>query len=271
MLADHNTARRLRTYSRRSAASLSGDLRKPCFYMHIPKCGGTSVTEALHAVVPLHRRVGLIDANATRRAVSIQRQDQDNSTNYHDDLDNGAEVYALREAMLLSHMAWQTPMIYGHVLYSDKAHRHFGGAYQFVTLLRDPVARTLSNFAHAARDGLIDNDFDAYLDGPVVRTHALSFLRFFSGRPRIAPAEEDAAYQDALRNSRHFQIIGFLDDLDGFSEQFRTLFGRGLKVFRYNSVRGDAAVPSAAQRARLEGLMGRELALWDDLRRAHKR
>ena len=58
MLTDHNTARRLRTYSRRSAASLSGDLRKPCFYMHIPKCGGTSVTAALHAVVPLRRRVG---------------------------------------------------------------------------------------------------------------------------------------------------------------------------------------------------------------------
>lgn len=221
--------------------------------------------------MPLHRRVGLIDANATRRAVSIQRQDQDTNQNYHDDLDNGAEVYALREAMLLSHMAWQTPMIYGHVLYSDKAYRHFGATYQFITLLRDPVARTLSNFAHSVRDGLIENDFDAYLDGPVARAHALSFLRFFSGRSRIATTEEDAAYEDAVRNSRHFQIIGFLDDLEGFSEQFRTLFGRGLKVFRYNSLRGDAVVPSAAQRVRLKGLMDRELALWDELRRTHKR
>ena len=255
--------RRFRTYSRRVTNMLSGRLRHPCFFMHVPKCGGTSLSEALYATVPMHRRVGVIDAIATRRATTLMHADLEETPFYHDDLPNGAEVYALREQMLLVHMAWGTELIHGHVLFSERAYRHFGQTYRHVTLLREPLERTLSNFLGSARDGLIDGDLDGYLESEIFRTHGLSMLRYFSGTHPLGPTEEKAALERAKRNMDRFSIVGFLDDLDGFARQFSDLFGRRPTIFRYNSSRTAHPSPSAAQTRRMETVLAAELELWE--------
>lgn len=262
MLSSRNQ-RRLRTYTRRLTATFGGELKHNCFFMHIPKCGGTSITEALYAAVPLNCRVGMIDANATRRAVSILESDVDTSLRYHDDLETGAKVYATRTALLLTHMAWNTHLIYGHVPFNYKAYQHFGDTYKFVTLMREPLSRTLSNFAHSAREGLIPNDFDAYLEGQVVRTHGLSHLRFFSGRHLIQPEEEAEAFCEAKENLALFSLVGFLDDLDTFSDKFKGIFGRSLSIFQYNTATDTKFKPTQAQMARLEKILSTEIEFWN--------
>ena len=269
-MVNSKNQRRLRTYTRRLTAIFGGDLKHNCFFMHIPKCGGTSITEALYASVPLHRRVGMIDANATRRAVSILESDVDTALHYHDDLETGSHVYATRTAILLTHMAWNTPMIYGHVPFNAKSYQHFGETYKFVTLMREPLARTLSNFAHSAREGLIPDDFEAYLDGPVVRTHGLSYLRYFSGRHLIQPEEEAEVLREAQENLALFSLVGFLDELDEFSQNFRLIFGRGLDIFKYNTATDTKFEPTHAQRARLEELLSTEIKFWHYARSTSK-
>lgn len=256
------TRRRVRTYFRRTASTIGGELNHRCFFMHIPKCGGTSVTEALNATIPLHKRVGLIDANATRRATSILEANKDERLYFHDDLETGPKVYALRQSLLLTHMAWGTPMIYGHVPFNQSALDHFGKSYKFVTLMRDPIERTISNFSHSAREGLIPNDFDSYLKGPVLRTHGLTFLRYFSGRPLIAPEEEAAALDEAMRNFRTFSVVGFLDMLDTFSNKFQKVFGRKLKIYKYNAAQSKKIELRADQNEQLRDLLKAEIAFW---------
>ena len=250
---------------------LSRQPSKPCVFMHVPKCGGTSVSEALYATVPMHRRVGVIDANSTRRATALIHADRNEQFLYHDDFANGAEVYKLRESQLLTHMAWDTELIHGHILFSSKVHRHFGDQYQFITLLREPVERTLSNFLGSARGGMIDNDLDAYLHSEIFRVHGLSMLRYFSGMHPIAPEQEQAALDTAKQNMALFSIIGFLDDLDDFERQFQVKFGKHPKIFRYNQSQVKHPSLTPEQQSRINDVLAPELELWAHALATYKR
>jgi len=259
----NNNKRRFRTYSRRIVNVASGRLHHPCFFMHVPKCGGTSISEALYATVPIHRRVGIIDANATRRATSIIHADKNEKFLYFDDLANGCKVYDLREKLLLMHMAWDTEMIHGHVLFSEQAHRHFGDVYRYVTLLREPIERTLSNFLHSVRNGLFENNLQRYLESDVFRIQGLSMLRYFSGTHPISPQQEAEALRRAKHNLRLFSVIGFLDDLDGFADDYAEVFGRRPKIFKYNQGQMQHPVPTKDQAQYIEAALATELELWE--------
>jgi len=243
--------------------TLSGRLNHPCVFMHVPKCGGTSISEALYATVPMHRRVGVIDANATRIATALLHADAKEQFLYHDDLPNGVEVYKLRESQLLMHMAWQTELIHGHVLFSEQAYRHFGDKYHYITLLREPVERTVSNFLGSARGGMIENDLNQYLHSEIFRTHGLSMLRYFSGMHPIEPEEEQKALMLAKANMALFSIIGFLDNLDAFTQQFSTLFGRRPKIYRYNQSNTQHPALTPEQQSRMQTVLATELELWE--------
>lgn len=263
--------RRFRTYSRRVTNTLSGGLRHPCFFMHVPKCGGTSVSEALYATVPMHRRIGIIDAIATRRATALLHANSNEEFLYHDDLPTGAEVYDLREKLLLVHMAWKTELIHGHVLFSEKAYQHFGDKYRYVTLLREPVERTVSNFLGSVRVGMIANDLDRYLESGIFRSQGLSMLRYFSGMHPLQASDEKAALERAKFNLTLFSVVGFLDDLDGFAERFAAVCGRRPVIYRYNRSHVDHPSLNATQTARLESVLAPELELWEYARELYGR
>jgi len=259
----HRFRRRLRTYSGRAMSTILGGPSHPVFFMHLPKCGGTSISEALYATIPLHKRIGVIDANATRRAAAICHQGIDALDKVHDDLPNASQVYQMREQMLITHMAWNSPMIHGHVLFSKAAYQHFGHIYKYATVLREPVSRVLSNYAHAVSAGFIENDFDAYLNGTVIRAHALTFLRFFSGQPVISVDQEADALALAITNFDRFDIVGFLDDLSKFRTQYKTVIGARPRIPMYNRAVQRTAPPCPSQLEALKAIMKTELRFWD--------
>ncbi len=258
--------RRLRTYSRRFMAMSRGSLAHRCFFMHVPKCGGTSVAEALYATVPMSNRIGVIDANATRRATAIIEADKNEKLLYHDDLPTGASVFDLREKILLMHMAWDTQLIHGHVLFSSIADRHFGSTYKYVTLLRDPVSRLVSNYNGSVSHGLTTVPFKDYLETDIARYHALTVLRYFSGQHLIQPGSEGEAVETALDVAKKFAVIGYLDDLDKFCDDFANVFGRKPRIFHYNKRSEGAYRPDEAELARCRQLLEPEIRFWDTLR-----
>lgn len=258
--------RRMRTYSGRGVSTLCGGIRHPVFFMHLPKCGGTSVAEALYATVPIQQRVGVIDANATRRAVSIYRDNVDALNRQHDDLENSQNIYAFREQMLINHMAWNSRMIHGHVLFSDRAHRHFGQSYKYATVLREPVSRVMSNYAHSVQSGMIADDFDAYLGGAVIRAHALTFLRFFSGTPVLPEKDEAEALAKSMETLRKFAVVGFLDDLGKFTGDYKRVFGIRPRIPIYNKGQTTVSSVSEAQIGRLRDIMAYEIQFWEQAR-----
>ncbi|TKW68815.1 MAG: hypothetical protein DI616_02140 [Paracoccus denitrificans] len=261
------TLRRARIYAGRTRA-LAGGLKKPCLFMHMPKCGGTSLSEALYATVPLGQNVAVIDALSTRRAAAIAAFDRNDVATCHEDLEHGDLTFALREQLLLTHMAAGARLIHGHVLYSDAAMRHFGDDYSLVTLLREPVARAISNFAMMAGNGFVEPDVDAWLDGPVGRSHATVFLRYLSGQNVVSPADEGSALDLAKRRLEKFSVVGFLDDLPQFLDSFTHQFGTRPRIHRYNQAAWPKIQLNAAQRTRLEAACAADTSIYE-FARAH--
>ena len=171
-----------------------------------------------------------------------------------------------REALLLQHMAWDTMLIHGHVLWSETAWSHFGNRYKYVTLMRDPVARMISNFRMAQRNGVVTQDLGSYLSTPIARKHAQVYLRYLCGRNDIPQDEVPDALALAKSRLGQFALIGFLDQTDAFIRAYHDMFGVKLRLARLNAAKGDEPVLEASQRSEIEALCAPDLALFEAAR-----
>ena len=244
-------------------SGLSHVPRHKSFFMHMPKCGGTSVSEAMYATVPITRRVAVIDAVSTRRAAAIWYENVDDPQLFHEDLSEAARLFEMREQMLLQHMAWGSWLIHGHVLYSERAYRHFFKDYKYVTLLRDPAERMISNYWMAERAGVVPLDFDAYLETGAARSHAQVYLRYLGGQTVVPDCEMSRVTARAEERLKRFDLVGFLDDLHGFRQNYRALFGTSLAIGVANAAPVKPPSLTAAQRARIDAMTGPDRALYD--------
>lgn len=252
---------RSRLYSGRLMRSGLGGMNRPCVYMHVPKCGGTSVSEALYATVPLHHKIGILDARATRRALALHHLGVDDVAPFHDEGARAEEAAAFREQLFFMYLAQECRLIHGHFLLSDRIWAHAKDQYGFVSILRDPLERTVSNYRMAHRNGIFPGDFDSFLDSQMGRRMALHVLRFFSGQTTISPEEVPAATAKARTRMTGFALIGMLEDLDGFCERFADLFGARLSIAHYNRATGPDLDITPQQRARLEELCAPDIEL----------
>ncbi len=243
-----------------------GGPRHRSVFLHMPKCGGTSLSEAMYATVPLPERIGVIDAVSTRRAAAMLHFGENDLFRCHEDLEHGQLTFDLREGMLLQHMAWDTMLIHGHVFWSERAEQHFGETYRYVTLLREPVARAVSNFRMTQRAGVVTDDLDTYLDGPVARRHARVYLRYLTGRNDIADDDVPAALDLARSRLEKFAVVGFLDDIAGFMQAYRAMFGVTLRMPRLNAAPDAKPAYTDEQMARMRTLCAPDIALYDHAR-----
>ncbi|MGH1421210.1 MAG: hypothetical protein ACRBEQ_05285 [Hyphomonas sp.] len=205
----------------------------------------------------------MIDAHSTRRATAISLFDRDDLTLCHEDQDTGQQVFDLREQMLLQHMAWDTMLIHGHVLWSEKAEKHFGEAYKYVTLMRDPVARTISNFRMSQRTGVTEGDLDSYLETDVARRQARVYLRYLSGRNDITDEEVPEALELAKARLSKFALVGFLEETDRFFKEYKDLFGVTLRMSQLNAAPSRNPEYTDAQTRQLMALCAPDIALYD--------
>ena len=228
--------------------------------MHMPKCGGTSLSEAMYGTVPFADRLGVIDAPSTRRAAAILRANRDDLLTCHEDLDTGQPTFDLREALMLQHMAWGTRLIHGHVFWSDRAAQHFP-QYKLVTLMRDPVQRMLSNYRMARRNGVIDAPLDLYLDSTAARRHAQVYLRYLTAKNDIPEDEAAQATDLALSRLPQFALIGFLEDLRSFTRRYREMFDVPLSIARLNTAPDPPPDLTTDQARRIRELCAPDIAI----------
>lgn len=232
-------------------------------FLHMPKCGGTSLSEGMYATIPFNQRIGVIDAVSTRRAAAMLHFDRDDSFLCHEDLQHGQKVFDLREGLLLQHMAWDTMLIHGHVFWSTRARQHFGDRYKYVTLLRDPVARTISNYRMTQRAGVTAGDIQTYLAGDVARRHARVFLRYLTGQNDIADSDLNAATDVAKDRLKQFALIGFLEQSDRFVQQYQAIFGVRLRMAQLNAAPDRKPDLTDDQMHRFRALCAPDIALYE--------
>lgn len=257
-------SRRMAIFRGRATHSFAGrGPRHASLFFHLPKCGGTSLSEAMYATIPFNHRIGVIDAVATRRAAAILNFDEDDKQKCHEDLDTGQLTFDLREGMLLQHMAWDTMLIHGHVFWSDRAWTHFSGHYKYVTIMRDPMERMVSNFRMCQRSGIVTEEFDQYLEGPIARRHAQVYLRYLAGSNDIPAPDVASALQKAHARLDHFALIGFLDRTAAFQSAYKDLFGVRLRLPKLNAAPSDAPKLTEDQTSKIRDLCAPDYDLYE--------
>ncbi len=198
------------------------------FFLHIHKCGGTSIDDAIKRWFPFSNYT-IASAPSFRAAKSFYQE----LDNFADE----AETYYVpkyRELLLLYLMGKKIKFISGHIPFSKVAYSEFGSKYKFITCLRDPVERWFSTYLYIRfvhRDyGRTDEDIMTFLQSERAKHLGHQYVAYLGGVRKGEDYASQPAIYRAKANLHKFEIIGFTEHLEDFQRKFEDRFGFKLKV-----------------------------------------
>jgi len=191
------------------------------FFMHFPKCGGTSVDYAIR----LHRHNNSVrhqfhmNAEAAATAARLSKM----------------TWKAYNETLLLYAMANpQTTYITGHYFFSQTAYEHFGDTWDFITILRDPVARWFSQYYFNRNKSnqflKTDLSLEAYLASLHGQNSAGTYSTMLEGDENNWEVDPEQTVQNAIENLNRFHLVGCLEHMDRFVTRFKERYGISLNI-----------------------------------------
>jgi len=126
--------------------------------------------------------------------------------------------------------------IAGHIPFCDIAYRNFHKKYAYITIMRDPVERWISEYfynKYHSRD-TSSMDINEYLSSEYGIAQGTEYVLYLGGRSNGNDHYSSKAVNRAIQNLSKFSIIGFLDDLNGFADRFQQRFGPKLDIGKKN-------------------------------------
>lgn len=217
---------RLERTRKRIVGALSGP---PVVFHHVPKCGGTSISRSLRL------RYLLSYAHFDLRAISSAVE------SLHPCYEVDAvrdETVRFMETKLLTLMYRSTLCISGHIPFSSTAHRIFREKYNFITVLRDPVAFFTSFYFQNvyATEGRwqIDVPIEEFLESSRALIFGAFYPRFFSGLPPERHDETSLAIQCARENLAKFAAVGLVEDMECFQQRLSKELRLNLRIGHAN-------------------------------------
>lgn len=216
-------------------------------FVHIAKCGGMSVDNALRQAIALpdqpriDREATLAASMASFNRIISNAQDSAAFSHHHAQNLSGILDYYLSKQ-------WQ--YISGHVtITSDILDRHADN-YAFVTVLRNPVQRFISNYIYNKltnknlfmlpnvhnKDNLID-EAEQILTSERGWQLANTTSMFLTGRYPKSETDANDMQIEVARNLSKFKVVGFLESMTSFEQQCSELTGKQIKFGQLNSSR----------------------------------
>lgn len=132
----------LKSLFKRAYNTFHGCLKDNICFLHIPKCGGMSIRDAVsscYRTLDIRKDLYLVSIEPVASSNVVKLMNQ---TDYPYDTTDDYPILKLRENLLLYFMNKKnTKYISGHFTFSEIAYREFHGKYAFITVLRDPVKR----------------------------------------------------------------------------------------------------------------------------------
>lgn len=209
-------------------------------YHHVPRCGGTSINRAFR----LRYLLSQVSINATATAETVRQRFPDIPAEEFQ-----IRLRDLRESILIYHLNDYVHWISGHVRFSPAAYSAFSPGYRFMTVLRDPIERYLSDYFccyKSDRYFRTDLPLEEYLDSFEGRIRTSVYGEYFSGLPADADFTSDEAVTLAIENLAKFDLVGFTDDMQGFVRDASSMLGVRVKVGHENKGRGGSSGRSVA-------------------------
>jgi len=124
---------------------------EPLTFIHLPKCAGTSLRRALARCyrVPTSRRIENVPLNQViRAALSGPR------VNFN--LEERLQVWDTAERIGLYAMLSGAPLVMGHLPFNRHRYKAVLHKRKFITVLRDPVERWISNYRNSQLVGFVE-------------------------------------------------------------------------------------------------------------------
>ncbi|MBX2834530.1 MAG: sulfotransferase family protein [Micavibrio sp.] len=205
---------------------------KKIVFHHIPKCAGMSLTAGLamsfHPLYLLRYGKkgfsGRLNAKAAHETADAK--------NLND--------YAFRRNLLFYQLSNDdSPMISGHYPFCPEVYNRFRDECDFITVLRDPVARWYSEyFWNKYKDHdykKTDLDLEAYIETDQAKKDAFLYVNFLTPREdeNAKPNTEDV--NKAFENLSKFTVVGDVSDTSRFKSCVKKKFGRPLFIPKRNS------------------------------------
>ncbi|MCU7556111.1 sulfotransferase family 2 domain-containing protein [Alteromonas sp. ASW11-19] len=217
------------------------------FFCHVPKCAGVSLSKAIFsalypALFKASRFSGHIDLTASRHSEAL--------------LD--VDMMTAREVQLITHLS-DKYRVYtnGHCIARPDVVSKFYKQWHFVTVLRDPVERFVSEYVYnrfkTSTWQKLDTGIDSYLASPSAQTSATTYARYFSGiaQPEAIQNDPETAARLAIDNLQRFSVCGTLSNMPRWQESFNQTFHTRIHIGNRNSspnkqayteITGDAAL-----------------------------
>ena len=226
----------LRSLVRAQRLSAAATVRRICF-CHVPKCAGTALSTAIaREAFSLRERVLLrnmrIDLRVCETAASFTHQ----------------PMMQFRQHLLVYHLAHPAYKYGGnHIYCPPSVVERFSDKWAFVTILRDPVKRWISEYVYNRfkTETWMKNELpiEEFIHTETARISAQTYLRYFSTYGSGSSTPTDAHVEEATANLARFAVVGTIDRLDEWIVRFREEFGVSLTLSTRNVSpnRGEAA------------------------------
>lgn len=221
------------------------DTTQKVAFIHIAKCGGISIDNALRSALasPNDKRL----CRQTSIAASLANFD-----GFTDSLagccDFSEHHLSQLQGILDYFSASNQHYISGHWAVNSQILATHSAERDFITVLRDPISRLKSNyiFNKLSNSLAVMPPSNLNTDHVIAEAKEIIFGRrgwqmantqsaFITGR--YAEDEDDAkTHQEAFANNlRQFKLVGFLDELTDFKDKFKLIYGEQLNIKQRNA------------------------------------
>ena len=201
-------------------------------FHHIPKCGGTSVvTGMVLSYYPFrvlkYRRQGFASHLNSRASSVIAEQSNVNRYDFR------------RQLLHYFVEKGDQPYIAGHYPFDEQLYTTHHHEWNFVTLLRDPVARWYSEYfwnRYKNHDyQKTGTSIEEYIETEQGRMNARSFVNFLSHSDKHSETPTDKEVGEAVENLKKMRVIGCLEHMDKFCTDMKAQFGRKPLIWNRNA------------------------------------
>ena len=200
-------------------------IKEKIFFLHVPKCGGTSTDAAIQKAYRWKACVHL-NSRASQRSAQFLKEEMDIHRNQ-------ILPYFLEQELL--------KYVSGHFVFDEDIFEKYSPQWNFVTLLRNPVDKYISQYFYNSRKDshqhfAINESLDEYIETDEGKSLGNDLVRRFAGKSfrNNLKSSQKKAIDQAVENLKKFRLVGLLEEMDSFISGFKHCFNATLRVKQKN-------------------------------------